>query len=115
MKEAAIDCVRKHPKEAIRLAGVKFFRLWNVFPNESAFSAVPARLLICLTFLPVGVGAVWGAWRLRRVRLVRLLWIPAVYVTLLHLIFVSSLRYRSPILPELVILAAAAFFPPRGR
>ncbi len=115
MKEAAIDWVRKHPKEAIRLAGVKFFRLWNVFPNESAFSAVPARLLICLTFLPVGVGAVWGAWRLRRVRLVRLLWIPAVYVTLLHLIFVSSLRYRSPILPELVILAAAAFFPPRGR
>ncbi|MBR6480770.1 MAG: hypothetical protein IKT12_03615, partial [Thermoguttaceae bacterium] len=98
MKEAALDWARKHPKEAIRLAGVKFFRLWNVFPNEPAFSAVPARLLICLTFLPVSLGAFWGAWRLRRVQLVRLLWIPALYITLLHLIFVSSLRYRAPIL-----------------
>ena len=114
MKEAALGWVRNNPKEAVRLAGVKFLRLWNVFPNEPTLSLVPARLLICLTFLPVGLGALWGAWRLRRIRLVRLLWIPAVYVTLLHLIFVSSLRYRAPILPELAILAAAAFFSPRG-
>ena len=115
MKAAALDWARSNPKEVLRLAGVKFLRLWNVFPNEPAFSNVPAKLTICITFAPLLVCALWGAWKFRALPLTRLLWIPAVYITLLHLIFVASLRYRSPILPELAILAAAAVFLPRVR
>lgn len=115
MKDAALDWAKENPKEVLRLAGAKFLRLWNVFPNEAAFSGVPAKLAICVSFAPLLVCALWGAWRFRAVPLARLLWIPAVYVTLLHLVFVASLRYRAPILPGLAILAAAAVLAPRRR
>lgn len=106
LKTAALNWAKSHPAETVRLACVKFFRLWNVFPNESAFSSLPAKLVILTTFLPVLLLAVLGAVRLRRSLLARLLWLPALYVTLLHVIFVASLRYRAPVLPGLIILAA---------
>jgi hypothetical protein len=37
---------------------------------------------------------------------VRLLWIPAIYITGLHIIFVSSIRYRVPAMICFSILAA---------
>ena len=113
MKHAALDWAKEHPAEVLRLAGIKFVRLWNIFPNEPAFSTLPAKLAISFTFFPLLVLALAGAWKFRRLSLTRLLWLPAVYVTLLHVIFVSSLRYRAPILPQLAILAAAALAGPR--
>ena len=35
-----------------------------------------------------------------------LCWLPAVYLTLLHVVFVSSLRYREPAMLALLALAA---------
>jgi hypothetical protein len=37
---------------------------------------------------------------------IRLLWIPAIYITGLHIIFVSSIRYRVPAMSCFSILAA---------
>jgi hypothetical protein len=33
--------------------------------------------------------------------------LPAIYLTLLHIVFVSSIRYRHPAMLALVVLAAA--------
>ena len=106
MKNAALDWATTHPAKVFHLACVKFARLWNIFPNEPTFSALPGKLLIFLSFGPLLLCALGGVWQYRRNRLSYLLWIPAIYVTLLHLIFVSSLRYRAPVLPGLAILAA---------
>ncbi|MBR2692938.1 MAG: phospholipid carrier-dependent glycosyltransferase [Thermoguttaceae bacterium] len=115
MKDAALRWAKENPGKAIRLAGVKFLRLWNVVPNEPAFSNPAAKWTIFLSFTPLLLAALWGVWKFRGVPLARLLWIPAAYITLLHMIFVASLRYRAPILPELTILAAAALFMPPHR
>ena len=38
-----------------------------------------------------------------------LLWLPVLYFTLVHCVFVGSLRYRVPLMPFVSIAAATAF------
>jgi hypothetical protein len=53
--------------------------------------------------------AACGAWRSRNRGWPYILtWLPAVYLTLLHTVFVSSIRYRDPAVLSLLVLTAAA-------
>jgi hypothetical protein len=48
-----------------------------------------------------------GVWRYTRFGWPCFLaWLPAVYFTLLHVVFVSSMRYREPAMLALIVLAA---------
>lgn len=108
-RAAATAWGRSHPGRAIQLAGIKFLRLWNVWPNEAAFSSWPVRLVMLGTYVPVLVLSLIGAARTIRCDWPYVLcWLPAVYLTLLHVIFVSSIRYREPAMLALIVLAAGA-------
>lgn len=107
MKSASVAWAKAHPREVLRLGWVKFCRLWNLWPNEPSFRSLPIRLGILLTYGPILFLALIGAvWAFRHGSAARLLLFPALYVTCLHVIFVSSLRYRIPATPPLIILAA---------
>ncbi|MFW6124673.1 MAG: glycosyltransferase family 39 protein, partial [Pirellulales bacterium] len=109
LRHAAIDWAAAHPGEALRLAGVKFARTWNVWPNEPAFRPWPIRLAVAGTYLPVLVlGLCGAAATLRRGWAYWLCWLPAVYIALLHVVFVGSIRYRQPAMFGLMILASGA-------
>ena len=96
-----------NPGRAVQLAGIKLLRFWNFWPNEPSFSAWPVRLVVLATYLPLILLAAMG---LRRAAgygwPVALCWLPAVYFTLLHTVFVSSIRYRQPAMMGLIVLAA---------
>jgi 4-amino-4-deoxy-L-arabinose transferase-like glycosyltransferase len=110
LRDASIDWAKEHPSDVIRLMGVKFLRMWNVWPNEPAFSSWPLRVAILFSYGPVLALAIVGAVRyLRRGWPYMLCVLPAIYFTLLHTIFVSSLRYREPAMFGLIVLAAAVF------
>ena len=65
------------------------------------------RLVLALTFAPIIVLAAVGAWRYCRRDWPYLLCVlPAIYFTCLHVIFVSSIRYRQPAMLVLIVLAA---------
>jgi len=109
MRDAALDWAAAHPGRTAQLALVKVLRLWNVWPNDPEFRNWPLRLAVLATYAPAMALAVCAAWRLRhRGWPCVLAWLPAVYLTLLHTVFVSSIRYRDPAVLSLMTLAAAA-------
>lgn len=105
----SLSWARANPGRVLELMGVKLARNWNFWPNEAAFSAWPIRLVVLLTYLPVMIFAAIGAAKaIPRGWPYVLCWLPAVYFTLLHVVFVSSIRYRQPAMLTLIVLAAGA-------
>ncbi len=118
-RAAAWEWARAHPGEAARLAWVKFRRTWSVTINAPGYSGWRYRAVGWMTVAPVYVLAAVGAARLWRRGGARfsaagwggravLAWLLAVpvYFTLVHMVFVGSVRYRVPAMPFLFVLAA---------
>ena len=107
MRQAAVDWAIKHPNLVWKLVRSKFVRLWNFWPNEESLSNAAVKVAVFCTYFPVLVLGVVGVFRsYGRDFSVRLLWIPAVYITALHIVFVSSIRYRAPAMICFAVLAA---------
>jgi len=107
MGKADMTWAGAHPGRVAELAAIKLVRLWNIWPNEPHWSAWPIRLVVALSYLPVlvlGLAGVAGSFR--RGWSYVLCWLPAAYFTLLHVVFVSSIRYREPAMLALMVLAA---------
>lgn len=109
LQAASVDWVKQNPGSALYLAGVKFLRMWSPIPNASEFRSTPLRLMLAIGYLPVLLLGLLGAWRFGRCGWPYLLCLlPAAYFTLLHVVFVSSIRYRQPAMLLLIVLAAGA-------
>jgi hypothetical protein len=109
MRDAAVAWAREHPADVLRLAGVKFARIWNLWPNEAAFSRPLIRLAVAVTYLPLLILGLVGAYQaMRRGWPYVLCFLPALYLTSLHMIFIGSIRYREPAMIGLIVLAAGA-------
>jgi len=109
-RQAAIQWARAHPVEALRLAWAKLKRTWSVTINAGGYDSRWHRAAAWLTVAPVFLFAAAGAILLLRKgpRVAILLLAPAAYFTLIHMVFVGSVRYRLPAMPMLFLLAAFA-------
>ncbi|PHS10637.1 MAG: hypothetical protein COA78_11060 [Blastopirellula sp.] len=107
MQKASTDWARQNPGKVAELAVVKFGRMWNVWPNEESLRSWKFRVVVCVGFVPLMLLGLWGTWKYaNRGFAYALCFLPAVYFTLLHMVFVSSIRYRQPALLPLAVLAA---------
>ncbi len=107
MRKAASDWAGQHPLEAARLATVKFVRIWNIWPNERAFSRPVVRMAVAVAYIPLLVLGLVGACRaIRQGWPYVLCFLPAVYLTGLHMVFIGSIRYREPAMLGVIVLAA---------
>jgi len=107
LRREAIDWAKDNPGQVLKLAAAKFARIWNIWPNEPGLSAWPIRLAVLITYVPIMVLVAVGLVRtLGRGWPYPLCWLPALYFTLLHVVFVSSIRYRVPAMLALIVLAA---------
>jgi 4-amino-4-deoxy-L-arabinose transferase-like glycosyltransferase len=112
-RAAALDCIRQDPGRFLRLAGIKFLRTWNVRMNLAGFRSPLYDVLAMISTIPVYVLAIVGWVRHRRqVTGWYLVLVPAMYFTVLHMVFVGSVRYRYPAMPHIMILAGAALVAP---
>jgi 4-amino-4-deoxy-L-arabinose transferase-like glycosyltransferase len=109
MRDAAIDWARHNPGRVLELAGDKFLRMWSPWPNAEELQSATFRWLTMAGYLPLLLAGIWGGVRyFSRGFTIWICLLPAVYFTGLHVIFVSSIRYRQPAMLPLIVLAAAA-------
>lgn len=108
-RAAAIDWAKAHPRDALALSWSKLKRTWSIVIQAADYQSPLLKLVCRLTVAPVFALAVVGVWICRKRPFILLLLLaPAVYFTLIHMVFVGSVRYRVPAMPMLFILAAAA-------
>ncbi|MBI4230050.1 MAG: glycosyltransferase family 39 protein [Planctomycetes bacterium] len=108
-RRSALADATSDPWRVLALVPVKWARFWNPFPNRSdwrrlavaAGTAVPVLLWLPLALVAASArgGAAGGR---------SLFWIPALYLTAVHSVFLASIRYRLPAEVPLAVLAACA-------
>ena len=108
--DAGIAFIEQHPGRFFELAGRKFVRFWLPWPYAKAYATPLYTLVSIASFVPVLALATlyvvtWGWQESPRVLPILLL---IAYLTSIHVISVASLRYRLPLEPFLIVLAAGA-------
>lgn len=105
--KAAMEYITAHPATFVTMAGKKFLRLWNVIPNATEFRTSLYSIISAASFGPILALAFLSAlqWR-RRWRQLAPLYLVIGYFTFVHVVTIASLRYRLPIEPILIVLAA---------
>lgn len=103
-RHQALVWAAANPGQVCYLAGVKLLRFWSPWPNGTDFRhplVVLATLLATAVLaLPLVIGS-----RAAAPSICWLCWTPVLAFCVLHLVFVSSVRYRVPGMPPLFALA----------
>lgn len=104
-RAAAWEWTRQHPAQALQLAFAKLQRTWSVTLHAPGYGSVSYKLMAWLSVGPELAFGLLGLWRVRRQGLIAgwLLTVP-FYFTLVHMVFVGSVRYRAPAMPLVFVL-----------
>jgi 4-amino-4-deoxy-L-arabinose transferase-like glycosyltransferase len=98
LRDRAVAFARENPGRALWLAVIKAGRFWSPWPNALSVRTLGIAIASALVTLPLFALTAIGLWECRRdLRGLVLLASPLVYTFLLHLVFVSSMRYRVPV------------------
>jgi 4-amino-4-deoxy-L-arabinose transferase-like glycosyltransferase len=96
-RQRSLSFARSHPGRVLELAAIKFGRFWSPWPNADTLQGPGLALASALVTIPVFVLMALGVWDRRGdLRALVLLLGPLLYFCLLHMVFVSSIRYRIP-------------------
>ena len=96
-----------HPRRFAELAVVKLGRFWNPVPNAREFRTPLFAVALGVPYVAAMLLAAAGlarSWRHGRVALILLL--PVVYHSVVHMVYVGSIRYRVVVMPLVVVLGA---------
>ena len=104
---AAAAYIKDNPAVFLQSAVKKFIRFWNTVPNAAEFRSKIYVFISAASFGPVLAFAIACAVRWHRQwRMLVPFYLIIGYFTLLHVVTIASLRYRLPIEPLLIIMAA---------
>ena len=112
--------MRANPGRVLALAGSKFLRTWSLTPNVANYRGGLTAWVSGVFTAIVLAEALFGLFRVwrqparhqrRLLRLLLLLWLPVIYFTLVHMVYIGSVRYRIPVMPFVALTAAMALAP----
>jgi hypothetical protein len=107
MKEAAFSYIIDNPGRFIELAGLKFLRLWRLWPHTSSYQQwyiVAASILSYGLILFASIGFIFRNLSSYTRELLPIFAL-FIYLTAVHMISIGSVRYRFPLEPFLIIIA----------
>ena len=109
MQRAALNYIKEDPERFLIQAAKRFQRFWSPWPQTEEYSRPLYKLISFCSFIPVLLLALVFVVLYGRTYFLRIapLLLFIVYLSSLHLVFPASLRYRLPVEPFLIILAAA--------
>ena len=103
----ALDYIKDNPATFLRGAVKKFIRFWNLVPNAAEFKNGLYSIISAASFGPIiALALICAVRRRRQWRRLAPLYLIIGYFTAVHIITIASLRYRLPIEPILILLAA---------
>ncbi len=107
--KAAIDFIAKNPGRTLELMWQKLLRLWRPWPYATEYVKPSLIVISVVTIVPLMFLAVAGFVQ----AIVERRWRPLIpivmfigFTTAVHMVTIASMRYRFPMEPFLVILAA---------
>ncbi len=107
LRNAGIEYIRQNPGKFVTMAWVKFVRFWRLLPYTPQMKGNVAAIIATMSMLPLILLAILTLIKRRKMILY---FTPvlgfAAYLTLVHMITIGSVRYRFPIEPFLIVLAA---------
>ena len=108
MKQAAFEYIKENPDRFIELAAKKFIRFWRLWPYASEYEK---RLYIAMSLLSYGIilllSILFAFKYLKQYfRVLSPILLLIVYLTVVHMILIGSIRYRLPLEPFLIIFAS---------
>jgi len=99
--------ISENPQRFFELAWLKLKRFYSLIPNADGFKDGIYKWITIATFGPVLVFTFFGMLiGIRYTNKLLPIYLLIVYFTLIHSIIISSLRYRLPIEPFMVVIAA---------
>jgi hypothetical protein len=112
MKKEAIEYIMANPTHFVKMSAVKFIRFWRLWPFTEHYQQwyiFASSLLSYGVVLALSVGFLL---RNTKNNIIKLLPIFAliVYLTLVHMVTIGSIRYRFPLEPFLIIFASQFLF-----
>lgn len=109
LRNKALAWAKEHPADVAELAFWKLLRMWSPTPIDQNFASPLASLAQQLSFDGLMLLVLLGLYCHARDRwLLFVCLAPAVYFTMIHMIFVSSIRYREPAVLVMAVIAAGA-------
>lgn len=107
LTERSWELMRADPSRIARLALLKTARFWSPWPNADTLRNPVLAGLAAAWTIPLYAATLTGLWACRRdPRALILLAGALLYFWMLHMIFVSSIRYRLPGMVPAFVLAA---------
>ena len=108
MMDDAISYIKSNPLKTAELVVKKFVRFWNIWPNANEYSAVSYKLISVLSYGIILLFSIFYIFNFGRIQLTPTfpLWLIIIYIMSISLVTISSIRYRFPIEPILILFAS---------
>jgi hypothetical protein len=110
LSKAGLDYVKQDPKAFVERAWIKFIRFWRLWPYFDQYAKPLYIAMYIVTYVPIFILTLVYLvfWGLRDFWRIAPLLAFGGYLTLVNVVFVTSLRYRLPLEPFMIVFAAAA-------